>query len=118
MPALILSVPRTAPVPAGSEKVRYQYTKTNAEGFEFYESTGLGGDGDTEYYPFYTGSRVLRPGQKVYYRIENNNAEEKTIKLKIAPVLTKEINVAAGTGAVRGTDKIKAGTMMRQALMA
>ncbi len=93
-----------------SEKVRYQYTKTNAEGFEFYESTGLGGDGDTEYYPFYTGSRVLRPGQKVYYRIENNNAEEKTIKLKIAPVLTKEINVAAGTGAVRGTDTIKAGT--------
>jgi len=93
-----------------SEKVRYQYTKTDAEGFDFYESTGLG-DGDyLEYYPFDSGSRVLRPGQKVYYKVVNNNSTEKTVKLKIAPLLPKEINVEAGTGAVRGTDTIKAGT--------
>lgn len=93
-----------------SEKVRYQYSKTDADGFDFYESTGLG-DGDyLEYYPFDSGSRVLRPGQKVYYKVVNNNATEKTVKLKIAPLLPKEINVEAGTGAVRGTDTIKAGT--------
>lgn len=92
-----------------SEKVRYQYSKADADGFAFYESTGLD-DEYTEDDPFYTGSKVLRPGQKVYYKVVNNNATEKTIKLKIAPVLAKEINVAAGTGAVRGSDTIKAGT--------
>lgn len=92
-----------------SEKVRYQYSKTDADGFDFYESTGLG-DGDyLEYYPFDSGSRVLRPGQKVYYKVVNSNSTEKTVKLKIAPLLPKEINVEAGTGAVRGTDTIKAG---------
>lgn len=93
-----------------SEKVRYQYSKTDADGFDFYESTGLG-DGDyLEYCPFDSGSRVLRPGQKVYYKVVNSNSTEKTVKLKIAPLLPKEINVEAGTGAVRGTDTIKAGT--------
>lgn len=93
-----------------SEKVRYQYSKADADGFDFYESTGLG-DGDyLEYYPFDSGSRVLRPGQKVYYKVVNSNSTEKTVKLKIAPLLPKEINVEAGTGAVRGTDTIKAGT--------
>lgn len=91
-----------------SEKVRYQYSKADADGFAFYESTGLD-DEYTEDDPFYTGSKVLRPGQKVYYKVVNNNATEKTVKLKIAPVLAKEINVAAGTGAVRGSDTIKAG---------
>lgn len=91
-----------------SEKVRYQYSKADADGFAFYESTGLD-DEYTEEVSF-TGSKVLRPGQKVYYKVVNNNATEKTVKLKIAPVLAKEINVAAGTGAVRGSDTIKAGT--------
>lgn len=93
-----------------SEKTRYQYSKTDADGFDFYESAGLGDDDYLEYYPFDSGSRVLRPGQKVYYKVVNNNATEKTVKLKIAPLLPKEINVEAGTGAVRGTDTIKAGT--------
>lgn len=93
-----------------SEKTRYQYSKTDADGFDFYESAGLGDDDYLEYYPFDSGSRVLRPGQKVYYKVVNNNTAEKTVKLKIAPLLPKEINVEAGTGAVRGTDTIKAGT--------
>lgn len=90
-----------------SEKVRYQYSKADADEFAFYESTGLD-DEYTEEVSF-TGSKVLRPGQKVYYKVVNNNATEKTVKLKIAPVLAKEINGAAGTGAVRGSDTIKAG---------
>lgn len=90
-----------------SEKVRYQYSKADADGFAFYESTGLD-DEYTEEVSF-TGSKVLRPGQKVYYKVVNNNATEKTVKLKIAPALAKEINVAAGTGSVRGSDTIKAG---------
>ncbi|MDE7322409.1 MAG: Ig-like domain-containing protein [Lachnospiraceae bacterium] len=88
-------------------KVRYQYGKTGADGMRFYESTGLDDD-NTEEVSF-TEDKVLRPGQKVYYKIENGNAEATTAHLTIQPVALTEIETESGNGIKSGTANIEAG---------
>ncbi len=89
-------------------KVRYQYSKADGDGFSFYENTGLDDSGTANI--SFTEDKVLRPGEKVYYKIENQNAEEKTVKLRIDTIKPTEVSTAAGTGVLSGTANIKAGT--------
>ncbi len=84
-----------------AEKVRYQYGKANADGLRFYASTGLD-DSDTSEVSF-TEDIVLRPGQKVYYKIESSNAEATDVNLTVQPVDLTEIIADAGTGIKTGT---------------
>lgn len=84
-----------------AEKVRYQYGKANADGLRFYKSTGLD-DSDTSEVSF-TEDIVLRPGQKVYYKIESSNAEAADVNLTVQPVDLTEIIADAGTGIKTGT---------------
>ncbi len=84
-----------------AEKVRYQYGKANADGLQFYKSTGLD-DSDTSEVSF-TEDIVLRPGQKVYYKIESSNAEATDVNLTVQPVALTEIIADAGTGIKTGT---------------
>jgi len=91
-----------------ASKVRYQYSKADAAGFTFSESTGLDDSGTTAIH--FTEDKVLRPGEKIYYKIANQNAEEKTVKLRIDTIKPVEIGTAAGTGVLSGTANVKAGT--------
>ncbi len=88
-------------------KVRYQYSKADGDGFNFYENTGLDDSGTANI--SFTEDKILRPGEKVYYKIENQNAEEKTVKLRIDTIKPTEVGTAAGTGILSGTANIKAG---------
>ena len=88
-------------------KVRYQYSKADGDGFNFYENTGLDDSGTANI--SFTEDKILRPGEKVYYKIENQNAEEKTVKLRIDTIKPTEVGTAAGTGVLSGTANIKAG---------
>ena len=88
-------------------KVRYQYSKADGDGFNFYENTGLDDSGTANI--SFTEDKVLRPGEKVYYKIENQNAEEKTVKLRIDTIKPTEVSTAASTGVLSGTANIKAG---------
>ncbi len=89
-------------------KARYQYSKADGDGFNFYENTGLDDSGTANI--SFTEDKILRPGEKVYYKIENQNAEEKTVKLRIDTIKPTEVSTAAGTGVLSGTANIKAGT--------